>query len=522
MADLLQNNSIKLDESIKSILTSRLQASVSSTENSANFGEIFANATKKQNELMTFANNKTEVKTQNKNEAEIKTTENTKINKKEDKKQVNKEEKDTQEVSKDKTTNKEENKKETTTLENQTTQETSEETLLMLGNASQEIKQATAEMTLIQTQKNNDFEKMATIEENAILEGDIEDALDVEVENVDTENVGAKKQTETLKGSVEENQIKISTTDAKEAKEAKSAILVEEKNINIDKNIGEVNIHELGEIDVQNMVEAEILEELNLSVDDVTITAKTQSSPLIQDATEQLFKMSLEKTASKMPTAGLEKTQAIQGIQNAQGSANASESNSSNNNLNFQNMDKKLEKGKEFLNKMSEKAKMANIQKNDILNQIGAKFEQLKDNVTSKITLTLRPENLGRVVIEMSHDKNGVTTNILAQNQDVKEILEKNISALKEQLTSAGVQVDNISIKAPENNENANFFSQNNFADEGKGQQGGFEGKQGNKHFSQREENKGAEHFFSNKEETSSFSEETYHGIKVGQNVYSI
>ena len=49
MADLLQNNSIKLDESIKSILTSRLQASVSSTENSANFGEIFANATKKQN-----------------------------------------------------------------------------------------------------------------------------------------------------------------------------------------------------------------------------------------------------------------------------------------------------------------------------------------------------------------------------------------------------------------------------------------------------------------------------------------
>ena len=76
MADLLQNNSIKLDESIKSILTSRLQASVSSTENSANFGEIFANATKKQNELMTFANNKTEVKTQNKNEVEIKTTEN--------------------------------------------------------------------------------------------------------------------------------------------------------------------------------------------------------------------------------------------------------------------------------------------------------------------------------------------------------------------------------------------------------------------------------------------------------------
>ena len=185
-------------------------------------------------------------------------------------------------------------------------------------------------------------------------------------------------------------------------------------------------------------------------------------------------------------------------------------------------MDKKLEKGKEFLNKMSEKAKMANIQKNDILNQIGAKFEQLKDGVTSKITLTLRPENLGRVVIEMSHDKNGVTTNILAQSQDVKEILEKNIGALKEQLTSAGVQVDNISIKAPESNENANFFSQNDFKDEKGGQQGGFEGKQSNKNFARREEKTTQENFYNSKEETNTLQDDTYQGIKVGNNVYSI
>ena len=77
MAELLQN-SVKLDESIKNVLTSRLSATVSSTDTSANFGEIFANATKKQNELMNFANNKTEVKTQTKKEAEVQTTENSK------------------------------------------------------------------------------------------------------------------------------------------------------------------------------------------------------------------------------------------------------------------------------------------------------------------------------------------------------------------------------------------------------------------------------------------------------------
>lgn len=517
MTDLLQN-SVKLDEGIKNVLTSRLSATVSSTDTSTNFGEIFANATKKQNELMNFANNKIETKTNSKNEAEIKTTEDTKINKKENKKQVKEEKEVENSTAKEKDTNK-------TNVEENTTEKTTqktEETLLTLGEAHKEIQQATAETTLIQTQKNNDFQKIANLKDDLNLEEAIEGEIDVEVDNIDTENLTTGPKTETLKGKIEENQLKISAGE-ENTKSEKAPLLVNEKNINIDKNLGEINLPEAGEIDVQNMVESEILEELNLSIDDITISAKSATSPIIQDASEQLFKMSLEKTAPKISALTKEKAQGIQGIQSSQGSANANESNSANNNnLNFQNMDKKLQQGKDFLNKMSEKAKMANIQKNDILNQIGAKFEQLKDGVTSKITLTLRPENLGRVVIEMSHDKNGVTTNILAQSQDVKEILEKNIGALKEQLTSAGVQVDNISIKAPESNENANFFSQNDFKDEKGGQQGGFEGKQSNKNFARREEKTTQENFYNSKEETNTLQDDTYQGIKVGNNVYSI
>ena len=89
---------------------------------------------------------------------------------------------------------------------------------------------------------------------------------------------------------------------------------------------------------------------------------------------------------------------------------------------------------------------------NDILNQIGSKFEQLKDGVSTKITMTLRPNDLGRVTIELLSNANGITTNIIAQNSQVKELLDKNIDILKQQLAQQGINVQNIQVKTVEQN----------------------------------------------------------------------
>lgn len=106
---------------------------------------------------------------------------------------------------------------------------------------------------------------------------------------------------------------------------------------------------------------------------------------------------------------------------------------------------------------------------NDILNQIGSKFEQLKDGSSTKITMTLRPNDLGRVTIELLSTANGITTNIIAQNPQVKELLDKNIDILKQQLAQQGVNVQNVQVKTVEQNSQANL---NNSYNDRNGEQG--------------------------------------------------
>ena len=106
---------------------------------------------------------------------------------------------------------------------------------------------------------------------------------------------------------------------------------------------------------------------------------------------------------------------------------------------------------------------------NDILNQIGSKFEQLKDGSSTKLTMTLRPNDLGRVTIELLSNANGISTNIIAQNSQVKELLDKNIDILKQQLAQQGINVQNIQVKTVEQNAQASL--NNSFGDRGQGEQ---------------------------------------------------
>ena len=107
---------------------------------------------------------------------------------------------------------------------------------------------------------------------------------------------------------------------------------------------------------------------------------------------------------------------------------------------------------------------------NDILNQIGSKFEQLKDGSSTKITMTLRPNDLGRVTIELLSTANGITTNIIAQNSQVKELLDKNIDILKQQLAQQGVNVQNVQVKTVEQNSQANLNNSYNDRNSEQGQ----------------------------------------------------
>lgn len=100
---------------------------------------------------------------------------------------------------------------------------------------------------------------------------------------------------------------------------------------------------------------------------------------------------------------------------------------------------------------------------NEILNQITNKLTQLKDNMGQKLTMVLRPNDLGRLSIELTSNNLGLTTQIMAQNDDVRAFIERNIDTLRQQLADAGVNVNNIQIKTAGQEGTSNYDGNQNF-----------------------------------------------------------
>lgn len=92
----------------------------------------------------------------------------------------------------------------------------------------------------------------------------------------------------------------------------------------------------------------------------------------------------------------------------------------------------------------------AEISKVDILSQINDKLNTLKTSSGDKIEIILRPENLGRVNVELQSNKGQITATLVAENASVKEALEKNLESLKNNLSNQGVQVNNVVVKVEE------------------------------------------------------------------------
>ena len=101
----------------------------------------------------------------------------------------------------------------------------------------------------------------------------------------------------------------------------------------------------------------------------------------------------------------------------------------------------------------------------DILEQIRTRMTASGKNGLQKITIGLTPESLGKLNIEIAKGQNGISAQILADNPQAKEILEKNLDGLKSILQSQGVNVNNVNVKVAEasrSSDSDNNMFQNN------------------------------------------------------------
>lgn len=92
------------------------------------------------------------------------------------------------------------------------------------------------------------------------------------------------------------------------------------------------------------------------------------------------------------------------------------------------------------------------LNKADILAQMHNKMETLKEDGVTKVTIVLKPENLGKVNLELINSKDGLIARMTTENAQVKELLEKSLESLKNSLGAQGVNVNNVSVKVAEAN----------------------------------------------------------------------
>ncbi|MDD3437035.1 MAG: flagellar hook-length control protein FliK [Candidatus Gastranaerophilales bacterium] len=98
------------------------------------------------------------------------------------------------------------------------------------------------------------------------------------------------------------------------------------------------------------------------------------------------------------------------------------------------------------------------LSQTDILTQINKQLDtkNFENGETTKITIVLRPENLGKISLELINTKEGLIAQMTTENSQVKEILDKNINSLRENLSNHGVGVNNVNVKVEETQKQSN------------------------------------------------------------------
>lgn len=170
---------------------------------------------------------------------------------------------------------------------------------------------------------------------------------------------------------------------------------------------------------------------------------------------------------------------------NTESSLNQNNANETVAKLNVQNnniVSTHIDSTESFVNKLDTQLSMnQNVQRetvqlnqNDILSQMNAKFEQLQQQTSNKVSIVLQPESLGKVSVEIMNTKEGIVAKMTAENHQVKELFDKSLDSLKSSLAAQGVNVNSIKVEsAQESSNNAMNFERNQFEQAFNNQQNG-------------------------------------------------
>jgi flagellar hook-length control protein FliK len=97
-------------------------------------------------------------------------------------------------------------------------------------------------------------------------------------------------------------------------------------------------------------------------------------------------------------------------------------------------------------------ASLRGISVDDLIDQIKDKIKFLVQGGASELSVELKPENLGRIVMSVSSSKGVLTINLFA-DQAVKQALEEHIAELERSLKMANINFDKLNLLTGEKRE---------------------------------------------------------------------
>jgi flagellar hook-length control protein FliK len=95
---------------------------------------------------------------------------------------------------------------------------------------------------------------------------------------------------------------------------------------------------------------------------------------------------------------------------------------------------------------------LRSIDVDDLLAQIKNKIKLLVENGGSKLSIELKPENLGTILMSVSSNKGLLSINIYA-DQAAKKVLEDNIAELKRSLELSNLNIENLNVLSDDRRE---------------------------------------------------------------------
>ncbi len=202
------------------------------------------------------------------------------------------------------------------------------------------------------------------------------------------------------------------------------------------------------------------------------IENKDNTSKIKDKAVEQMTKLQdTDTVVTEAKTHDSAENSGSSGSGNNSAQANAGETAAKMNVEHASNINSQPADAQNFVSKLeaqlSAKSAESNrgiLNQSDIMSQVNSKFEQLQQSGTNKVSIVLQPENLGKVSVEIMNSKDGIVAKMTTDNQQVKELFDKNVEALKNNLSSQGVNVNNIKVECTnESSNNAMNFERNQF-----------------------------------------------------------